>query len=115
MTHDPPPFISPSQTLRKRYQALKSQADKEELRVSAEEQCREMQSELSRQRVNMEAEFDEKKSKMNEDLVKIVSEIHAELYGNRGDGGLAAAGRGDKEAEAGTVGLGITQVGEGCR
>ncbi|CAM9511791.1 unnamed protein product, partial [Ectocarpus sp. 8 AP-2014] len=97
-------------TLRKRYQALKSQADKEELRVSAEEQCREMQSELGRQRVKMEAEFDEKKSKMNEDLVKIVSEIRAELYGNRGDGGPAAAERGDKEAEAGMEGLGITQV-----
>ncbi|CAN0242849.1 unnamed protein product [Ectocarpus sp. 12 AP-2014] len=97
-------------TLRKRYQALKSHADKEELRVSAEEQCREMQSELGRQRVKMEAEFDEKRSKMNEDLVKIVSEIHAELYGNRGNGVPAAAGRGHKEAEAGTEGLGITQV-----
>ncbi|CAM9698607.1 unnamed protein product [Ectocarpus sp. 12 AP-2014] len=97
-------------TLRKRYQALKSQADKEELRVSAEEQCREMQSELGRQRVKMEAEFDEKKNKMNEDLVKIVSEIHAELYGNRGNGEPAAAGRGHTEAEAGAEGLGITQV-----
>ncbi|CAN0367135.1 unnamed protein product [Ectocarpus sp. 8 AP-2014] len=97
-------------TLRKRYQALKSQADKEELRVSAEEQCREMQSELGRQRVKMEAEFDEKTSKMNQDLVKIVSEIRAELYGNRGDGGPAAAERGDKETEAGMEGLGITQV-----
>ncbi|CAB1108400.1 unnamed protein product [Ectocarpus sp. CCAP 1310/34] len=97
-------------TLRKRYHALKSQADKEELRVSAEEQCREMQSELGRQRVKMEAEFDEKKSKMNKDLVNIVSEIHTELYGNRGNVGPAAAGRGHKEAEAGTEGLGITQV-----
>lgn len=115
MNHDPCPFIAPSQTLRKRYQALKSQADKEELRVSAEEQCREMQSELGRQRAKMQAEFDETKSKMNEDLVRVISQIRAEMYGNSGDGGPAAAGRGHKEAAACAEGLGITQVCEGCR
>ncbi|CAM9127295.1 unnamed protein product [Ectocarpus fasciculatus] len=97
-------------TLRKRYQALKSQADKEEVRVTAEEQCREMQSELGRQRVKMQAEFDEKKRKMDEDLVKTISEIHAELHGSRGNGGPTAAGRGHKEGAAGAEGLGITQV-----
>ncbi|CAM9104558.1 unnamed protein product [Scytosiphon promiscuus] len=65
-------------TLRKRYHALKDQADKEELRVSVEEQRIGMQSEFDLKRGEMQAEFDESKREMDEELARRKQEVEAE-------------------------------------
>lgn len=75
-----PPF---HQALRKRYDELEAQADREESRVSIEEQRIEMQSVLARERLAMQAEFESKHREMQAELDRRNAEAAAaESQGN---------------------------------
>lgn len=70
----PPPLLlshlhcvfSPPQSLRKRYHALKDQADVEEVRVKVEDCRRELQAEFDKRRGEMEMELEQKRRELME-------------------------------------------------
>eukprot|EP00752_Nemacystus_decipiens_P007446 g6655.t1 len=65
--------------LRKRYQALKHQADQEEVRLRIEEKRKEMQSELDTQKLEMQAELDRKRVEMEAEFEAKKRAMHAEF------------------------------------
>lgn len=75
------PYLLLYQALRKRYHALKNQADQEEVRIRVEEQRREMQSELDRQKLEMQAEFDRKKLDLEAEFETKRRAAHADFNG----------------------------------
>lgn len=89
------------QTLRKRYRALKNNADKEEARMSLEEQRREMQSEVEKHKDEMQAKFDEKNKKVEEELQAKKMEMQAEVDGYKRE--LEAAGLASAPAATATA------------
>lgn len=72
------------QTLRKRYRALKEQADQEEVRIRIEEERREVQSELDKQKLEMQAELDRKKLEMEAEFEAKKRAMQANLNGGNG-------------------------------
>lgn len=73
------------QTLRKRYHALKDQADKEEVRVRIEDQRKEMQGEFDRRKAEMEAELGKKKLEMEAEFETRKRAMQANFSGESGE------------------------------